>query len=64
MKFKHLVDDIIINFWFSKKFASIKDIRRMTIMQLGLQEFLYNSHMYYLNKSHDSLKILCDYKYM
>ena len=33
-KFKHLIDDIVIHYLFSKNFASIEDLRKKKVIQL------------------------------
>ena len=42
LKFKHLIDDIVINLWPFWNFASMKDIRRKCNPIVGLLKFTSN----------------------
>ena len=41
MKFKHLIDDIVINFCFFGNFSSMKDITRECNPMVDLSKFTY-----------------------
>ena len=42
MKFKYLIDDIVINLWFSRNFASMKDIKRKCNPMIDFSKFKSN----------------------
>ena len=42
LKFEHLIDDIVIDFWFSKNFTSMKDVRKKRNPIMDSSKFTYN----------------------
>ena len=42
LKFKHLIDNVVINFWSFIIFASIEDIRRRCNLIVDLSKFISN----------------------
>ena len=42
LKFKHLTDDITIDFWSSRNLASMKNIRRKYNTMVDLSKFTFN----------------------
>ena len=41
-KFKHLIDDLAINIWFSWSFVSMKYIRRKCNLIMNFSKFTFN----------------------
>ena len=41
-KFKHLIDDLTINIWFSRSFVSMKDIRKKCNLIIDFSKFMFN----------------------
>ena len=42
LKFKYLIDDITIDFWSSRNFTSIEDLRRKCNPMVDLSKFISN----------------------
>ena len=45
-KFKHFINDIVIDLWFYLYFASMEDIRRKCNPMIDLSKFTFNNKIY------------------
>ena len=41
-KFTYLIDDKVVDFWFSEKFSSMKSMRRKYNLMISLSKFIFS----------------------